>query len=79
MEHDWQTIRKLIEEWKLENTFGKELVRRMRKRVGEDEGTPIEDSEILNELDRLNDKNWRVHSPKRNFPNYFENLPQPQP
>lgn len=43
----------------------------MRKRVGEDPGNPIDDPfDILKQLDRLNDKNWRQFSPKRNLPDY---------
>lgn len=38
MNHDWQGIRKFIVDWKLIVKFGCSLVKRMRKRVNEEEG-----------------------------------------
>lgn len=71
MTHDWQGIRRWITEWKLVRSFGRELAIRMRKRVGEEPGAISDDiDEILKELDRLNDKNWKQFSPKKNFPDY---------
>ena len=34
MEHDFEHMLKYIEKWKLGSTFGKELLKRMQKRVG---------------------------------------------
>lgn len=47
----------------------------MRRRVEQPKGDPIEDNDrILSELDRLNEKVWRLYSPKKEFPNYLEEL-----
>ena len=33
MEHDFENLREYIEQWKMEDAYGKELIKRMKKRL----------------------------------------------